>query len=231
MARERGRLGRDPLLEVAVGDDRERVVIDDLVAGTVEPGGEHVLRQRHPDSHRDSLAERAGGRLDPERQVALRVAGRRIADLAEVLDVLQRQRVPGQEQARVQEHRGVPGRQDESVAVPPERVGGVVAHHPREQRVGDRGQAHRRARVSGVRLLDGVDRERADRVHAQLVEPDPVLGLFGRGQRRARAVVGSTTTMQSKRIAVRVCEKAAKYRCENDLSVRLPGSARAGSAE
>ena len=58
----------------------------------------------------------------------------------------------------------------EAVAVRPDRVGGVEAQEALPERVGDRGQRHRRPRVAGVRLLDRVDRQRPDRVDAELVD-------------------------------------------------------------
>ena len=64
----------------------------------------------------------------------------------------------------------MPRREDEAVAVGPVRVRRVVPHRARVEHVGERGEAHRRPGVTRVRLLHGVDRERADRVDAQLVE-------------------------------------------------------------
>ena len=77
MAGERARLGRDALLEVAVGGDHEGVVVDDLVAGAVEARGQHALGERHADGVGDALAERAGRDLDAGRVAVLGVAGRR----------------------------------------------------------------------------------------------------------------------------------------------------------
>ena len=75
-----------------------------------------------------------------------------------------------QVQQRVQEHRGVPGRQHEAVAVRPDRIGGVEAQEALPQRVGDGGHRHRRPGVARVRLLDRVDRQRPDRVDAERVD-------------------------------------------------------------
>ena len=74
MAGERRGLGRDALLEVAVGAERVRPVVDDVVAGAVELGGEAALGDRHADGVREPLAERPGRRLDAGRQAVLRVA-------------------------------------------------------------------------------------------------------------------------------------------------------------
>ncbi len=63
----------------------------------------------------------------------------------------------------------------EAVAVGPDRVGGVEAQEPLPERVGDRGERHRRSRMARVRLLDRVDGEGADRVHAEGVDLVPLL--------------------------------------------------------
>ena len=100
------------------------------------------------------------------------------AQLPEAPDVLQRHRQRavgggslhlGQVQERVQEHRGVPGRQDEPVAVQPRRIVNVVTQRVVPQRVADRRQRHRGARMPGLRGLDRVDGEGADRVDGQPV--------------------------------------------------------------
>ncbi len=170
VAGERARLVLDALLHVAVGRDHVRVVIDDVVAGAVEAGGEHALGEREADARGDALAERAGGRLDPGRVAVLGVAGGRRAELAEVLEVVEREAVAAQVERGVQEHRRVAGAEHEAVAVGPVGVRRRVVHHARVEHVGERRERHRRARVAGVRLLHGVHRQRADRVDAELIE-------------------------------------------------------------
>src|SRR5207249_1755985 len=65
MAGERRGLAGDPLLEVAVGGDRVRVMIDDVVAVAVEARREHALRQREAHGVGDPLAQRPGGSPTP----------------------------------------------------------------------------------------------------------------------------------------------------------------------
>ena len=55
---------------------------------------------------------------------------------------------------------------------------GRVAQEPRPERVGHRRHAHRRARMAGVGLLDGVHCERPDGVDGQLVQLARPLGSF-----------------------------------------------------
>ena len=171
VAAERARLRRDPLLEVAVGRDHVREVADHVLA---EAGGEHALAEREADGGRDALAERPGGGLDPGRVAVLRMPRARRAELAEVLDVVERDAVPGEVQDRVQEHRRVARREHEAVARGPVRVLRRVAHDARVEQVGHRRERHRSARVARVGLLDRIHRQRADRVDAQLVEGGPL---------------------------------------------------------
>ena len=64
----------------------------------------------------------------------------------------------------------MPGAQDEPVAVRPVRARRVVSQHLRVEEICDRGERHRRSRVAGVRLLDGVHRQRPDRVDGELLD-------------------------------------------------------------
>ncbi len=90
---------------------------------------------------------------------------RRLAvQLAEFLQFGERQGVAGQVEQRVDEHRAVAVRQDETVAVGPLRVGRVVFQVAIPQRHRDFRHAHRGARVSRVGCLYTVNRQNADGV-------------------------------------------------------------------
>ena len=175
VAGDRRRLRRDPLLEVAVGDDEVRVAVDRGVLAAVEARGQHALAERHPDGGRDPLPERPRGRLDARHVAVLGVARAGRVELAEALDLVERDVVAGQVERRVEQHRRVPAGEHEAVAAGPVRLLRRVPHDARVEQVRDRRQRHRRAGVAGVRLLDGVHGERADRVHAQLVQR-PLVG-------------------------------------------------------
>jgi hypothetical protein len=105
------------------------------------------------------------------------------ADLPEVADVVERHRRLaqrlifgvdrlhlGQMQHRPQQHRGMAIGQHETVAIGPDRILRVEVHDPVPDRIDQRRQRHRRAGMSGLRLLHGIDRQRADRVDRQLIE-------------------------------------------------------------
>ena len=64
----------------------------------------------------------------------------------------------------------MPGGQDKPVAILPMRVGRRVTQMPGEQRVGERGERHGRARMPGIGGLNRVHGEGADRIYGEEVE-------------------------------------------------------------
>src|SRR5262245_35229502 len=60
--------------------------------------------------------------------------------------------------------------QHEAIAVGPDRILRVEAYDPVPDRVDERCQRHRRARMARLRLLDRVDGQGTDRVDRQLIE-------------------------------------------------------------
>ncbi len=78
-----------------------------------------------PAADGDPLAQRSGGRLDAGGVAEFRVARRAAAELAEVLQVLQRQIVAGQVQHAVEQRRGVAAGKDEAVAAGPGGLAGL----------------------------------------------------------------------------------------------------------
>ncbi len=167
VTRDRRRLRGDALHQVAVGADGEDVVV---AGGGAELLAQELLGHRHPDRVAEALAERARRRLDAVGVPVLGVARRAGAELAELLQVVERHVVAREVQAGIEQHRRVARREHEAVAIRPLRVGGVVLHDPRVEQVRGRREPERRARMPGVGSLDGVDRQGADRVDAQLVE-------------------------------------------------------------
>ena len=143
------------------------------------------LGHRHADRGHDSLAERSCGGLDARRQPVLRVPRRSAFPLAEIADFLQGKVVATEMEHTVQEHRSVAGRQDETIAVEPHRIARIVPHFPAEY-VCDGGQGHRRAGVTRVGLLYGIDGEGPDRLDGELfdghfLEGNHVMNLLGPG--------------------------------------------------
>ena len=77
--------------------------------------------------------------------------------------------IAGQVQQRVEQHRAVPGRQHEAVAVRPVGRGGIELQELREQHGRHVGHAHRHAGMAGLGLLDRVHGQRPDGVGHVLV--------------------------------------------------------------
>ena len=159
------------------------VVIEQLEPRTIEMRRQPTLGDRHADAVGNALAERPGGGLDARGQAVFRMAGSLAAELAEILDLIQRHcRLAedfalgtdcldaGQMKQGIEQHGSVSVGEHETVAVWPDRVFRVVAQKLLPQTVGDRGQRHRCARMAGIRLLHGVHRKSADGVDTQLIE-------------------------------------------------------------
>ena len=184
MAGEAGRLMADPFHHAAVAGNHPGAVIDQVVA---KARVQHPLGERHADRIGQSLAERARRGLDAHAVPVLRMAGRAAAELAEALELLEREvRITREMQQRVEQHRAVTGRQDEPVAVRPFRVLGIELEVPGEQHRRDIGHAHRHARVPGSGPLDRVHGEGTHRIgHAAVRGRRKRLGqagFRGRGQ-------------------------------------------------
>ena len=153
-----------PFHQAAVTAEGVGVVIDQVEARTVELRAEQLLRERHTDRVGESLAQRPRRGLDTAVRVVFGVARRFAAELAEVLQVLDGERVAGKIQQRIEQHRAVTVREHEAIAVRPARICRVVPQKIPPQDLGDVGHAHRHAGVSGVRALHRVHGQCADGV-------------------------------------------------------------------
>ena len=179
---------------------------------------------RHRHSHRDghALAKRPGRSLHAAGPSVLGVPGALGAELAERLEVVERDRGPAEHlivridrphgremQERPQQRRHVTFGQDETVPVGPDRVAGIKAQVPLPERVGDRRHAKRSSRMARAGPLDGVDAQAADRVHAQCVEVScdsrhaPLPGTSARGGERSALRILMLTGRSPWRLGVR----------------------------
>ncbi len=170
MPGQRSRFAGDTFHQVTVADDGPGAVVDHLVAVAVVARGQMRLADRHADRVRQTLAERPGGHFDTGRVAVFGMSGRLAAPLAELLQVIQRQRVTGHVQQAVQQRRAVAGGQHEAVAVRPVRIRRVMLQLFRPQRVCHRRGAERQTGVAAVGLLHHVHRQEAKRVDALLIE-------------------------------------------------------------
>ena len=175
MTGERGSFGSNAFHHATVAADGVDVVIEDFKTWSVVSVGEPFLGDRHADAGRDTLAERAGGGFYSRHPVIFRVAGRFAVELAKPANVVQRHRWlseifvfgvhrldAGEVKDGPEQHGGVAIREDEPVAVGPDRVLRIEAHDAIPNRVNQRRQRHWRTGMPGLGLLDRIDRERAN---------------------------------------------------------------------
>ena len=168
---QRAGLGGDALLQVAVAGEDVDLVVDDREALAVEVVGQVLLGDGHAHGIRDPLPQRAGGRLDAELGIVLGMSRRLALPLPEPAECPPASDVvAGQIEQGVEQHAAVPAREDEPVAVVPGGMGRIELQVPRPQDVGRRGHAHRHARMAALGLLDRIQREKTDRIDAQLIE-------------------------------------------------------------
>ena len=144
---------RDAFHQAAVAHEHVGEVIDDVEAVAVEARREHLFGERHADRIGETLAERTGRRLDAGRFARFGMSRGLRMQLAEMLDLVDRQVVAGQMQQRVLQHRAVAVRQHEAIAVGPLRILRVVAEEIVPEHFGDVGHAHRHARDDRISRL------------------------------------------------------------------------------
>ena len=99
MSGDGDRLLADALHQVAVRGEYVSVVVDHVA----ELGRQHALCERHADRRREPLTQRTGRRLDPERVTVFGMAGRLGAELAERLQILDRQAVAAAHSSQIEQ--------------------------------------------------------------------------------------------------------------------------------
>ena len=170
VSRERRGFGGDPLLQVAVRDDGEDAVVNDVVPWAVELFGEATFRNRHANAVGEPLTERAGGGFNACGEAELWVTRGERAPLAECLEVVERQAISGEMNQRVEECACMSIRKNEAVAIEPAWCCWGVAQVSRPDGVRHRGATHRCAWMSTVGRLHRINGEGANRGDGRLVE-------------------------------------------------------------
>ncbi|CCJ89366.1 hypothetical protein BN132_1294 [Cronobacter turicensis 564] len=163
-ARERADLMGDALHQAAVAHKHIGIMIDDLMARTVELRRERFLGNSQTNRVRQPLTERPGGGFHARRIADFRVARRFGVQLAEVFQLFHRQIVAREVQQAVEQHRRMTVGKNKAVAVIPCRVSRVVLEEAVPQHFGDIRHPHRGAGVTGFGFLNRVHAERADGV-------------------------------------------------------------------
>src|SRR2546423_1508643 len=100
----------------------------------------------------------------PSASKRLGMSGSLAVQLTKALQLFQRQRITGEVEQRIQQHRTVTIGKHEAVAVGPERIGGIVLQVPPPEHLGDVRHPQGHAGMTAVGGLDRVDREEAQRV-------------------------------------------------------------------
>ena len=163
-AGQRGGFMRDAFHQAAVAQEHPGAVVDDLVFGAVVALSQQLLGQGEAHGVGQTLTQRTGGRLHAGGFMVLGVAGGLAAQLAELLELLDRQVVAAQVQQRVLQHRAVAVGQHEAVAVEPLGVLRVVTEIVVPEHFGDVGHAHRHAGMTGLGGFDRISGKEADGV-------------------------------------------------------------------
>ena len=149
----------DALLEVAVAAEDPG-----LVAGLHLLGG-----KREPRRHGDALAERTGGDFHPRHQPALGVTRAAAAELTEGFKLIHRKTArSGKMKQRVDERAGVAAGEHKAVTRRPCRIARIDIQILQPKHRGEIGHSERSAGVTGVRLVDHIRTEAANRIRRQL---------------------------------------------------------------
>src|SRR5215467_6661861 len=92
MARQRRCFGSHALHHAAIAANRVDVVVEDLEVGTIVPISEPRLGNGHADTVGDPLSKGSSRGLDTRNQVVLGMTRSLTAELAEVTNIVQRNR-------------------------------------------------------------------------------------------------------------------------------------------
>src|SRR4029077_3315718 len=136
---------------------------------------EPLLGNCHSYARGNALPERPRGRFYARNPMILRVPRRFAVELAEMTNVIERNRwmteafvvsidrlCAGEMEYRPKQHGSVAIRQNETIAVRPDRVLGIESHDAIPDRINQRSQRHWCTGMPGLGLLDRIDRERTN---------------------------------------------------------------------
>ena len=147
-------LVRNALFQAAVTVNDVDIVIEEVVTFFVELGGQVLLGNGHAHAVAEALAQGTGGHFDTEVQIELGVTGGLRAPLTELLEIVEAEVVAAEVEHAVDEHAAVARGQDETIAIEPAGIGGVMLHDPGKQGVSRGGHTHGHA---GVATLGGLN--------------------------------------------------------------------------
>ena len=143
----------------AITHENVGVVVDNVMAWTVELRAHDFFGQGEAHSVGQTLTQRASSGFNARRVAQLRVARGTAVQLTEVFQVFDRQVIAGQVQQRVNQHRTVAVGQHEAVTVSECRVARVVLQIIAPQYFGDIRHTHRGTGMAAVGFLHGIHAE------------------------------------------------------------------------
>ena len=153
------RFAADPFHEVAIGDEAECPVVDEI---RTEARPEVGLGDGHAHPGCEPLPERPGCHLDPEPVVDFGMTGRVAAPLPEVAQIIEGEREPTEVEHGIEQHRAVAVGEHETVAVRPLRISRVDIQIAPPEHHRDVRHAHGHSGMPAVRLLHGIHRQGFD---------------------------------------------------------------------
>ena len=179
MPSKRSRFARNAFHQIAIAADRVDVEIKNVEARAIEILTQPLAGNRHSNAVAGALSQRSGGGLHSRRQVGFGMSWSPAVNLPEALDLFHRHGgilrhiafgIDGSHSSEVQrgiqQHRGMASRQNKAVAIRPRGIGGIVTQRFLPKFVNHRCEAHRRARMAGIRLLHRVNRQSSNGIDA-----------------------------------------------------------------
>ena len=139
---------RDALHKTPIAEKNPGLVINYREAVAIELRRQHFFGQRHADRIAKALPQRTRRRFDTKPGLVFGMARRAGAELPEISNFIDRQRIAGQVQQAVQQHRSVAVRQHEAVTIGPVWIYRIMLVVIIPEDFGDIRHAHRRARMA-----------------------------------------------------------------------------------
>src|SRR5689334_4502010 len=128
---------------VAIAANEIRVMIDDWIIRAIEQRSEQCFTNRHPYCVSNTLTKRTSRRLNARSVSIFGMPGCPALPLAELFDIVEREIVSREIEHAVEKHRCVAGRQNESIAIQPVWIFGVVTQMSSPQHIRERRERHR----------------------------------------------------------------------------------------
>ena len=142
---------------------------NNLTVRLVETCSQVLLGKGQTNSICNTLPQRTGGDFNSGCLKVLGMSRGLASPLPEALQILFLDTVVSSEMEQsVLQHTAVASRQHEAVTVEPVRILGVIPHDLVIQNMPHRSTPHRQTRMTGVGLLDSINRQEPDRVHRLL---------------------------------------------------------------